>query len=122
MSNDRNLSTVQKLVGLVLIFMGFINILLSITGKYPMDPFTAITFLFGVILFVHATGQTWHKWIIMAMAALLAIVFGVRGEVGELFKFGLFWGTLGVILFYMFFVKESKPNENTAGKGTGTGG
>lgn len=118
---DRSLRTVQKLIGVTLIFMGFINILLSITGKYDMDHFTAITFLFGVVLFVHGSGQTWRKWIVISMAVALALVFLIRGEVGRLPQIGLFWGTLIVIFFYMFFAKEPTSSENPTGKGTGAG-
>jgi nicotinamide riboside transporter PnuC len=118
---DQNLRTVETLIGVTLIFMGFIGNLLSITGKYETDYFTVITFLFGVILFVHGSGQTWHKWIIIGMAAVLAVVFWIRGEVGTLSQLTLFWGTLIVLLFYMFFVKESKPREDSTHKGAGTG-
>ena len=113
MEEDRSLSTVQRLLGVALIFMGFINILLSITGQYELSLFTAITFLTGVILFVHGSVKTWHKWIIIGLAALLGIVFLVRGQVGGLSQLGMFWGTLFVILFYAFFVKETKSNEDS---------
>lgn len=103
----------ERLVGIALIFMGFINNLLAITGQYPLDQFTAVTFLFGVILFVHGSGRTWHKWIIIGMAASLGTVFLIRGEVGGLSQVGLFWGTIFVIFFYTFFVKEPKSDENT---------
>ncbi len=118
---DQNLRTVETLVGVTLIFMGFIGNLLSITGRYETDYFTVVTFLFGVILFAHGSGRTWHKWIIIGMAVALAGVFWIRGEVGTLSQLSLFWGTLIVILFYMFFVKESKPDEDTTRKGAGTG-
>jgi hypothetical protein len=120
-STDQNLRTVERLVGVALIFMGFINILLSISGNYPLDQFTVITFLFGVILFVHGSGQTWHKWIIIGLAAALVAVFLTRDEVGGLTQLALFWGTVFVILFYTFFAKEPKSNEDTSRKGTGTG-
>ena len=121
MSSDQNLGTVEKLVGLVLIFMGFINVLLSISGNYPMELFPAITFLFGIIFFTHGSGQTWHKWIIIGMAATLGVVFLIRGEVGGKFTLAMFWGTILVILFYTFFAKDTDPHEDATHKGTGTG-
>lgn len=114
---DRNLRTVETLIGVTLIFMGFIGNFLSMAGRYETDYFTVVTFLFGVTLFVHGSGRTWHKWIIISMAAVLALVFWIRGEVGTLSQLTLFWGTLTVLLFYMFFVKESKPDEDTTRKG-----
>ena len=121
MGPDQNLRTVERLVGITLIFMGFIGILLSLTGNYPLDQFTAITFLTGVALFVHGSGQTWHKWVIIGMVFALGAVFLIRGEVGAIPRFAFFWGTVLVILYYTFFSKDSKPHEDTASKGTGTG-
>lgn len=122
MSNDPHLKTIQKLVGVALIFMGFIGMLLSISGNYPLDPYTAITYLLGVIMFVHAGGQSWRRWIIIALAAVLAALFGIRGEVSGTIQLALFWGTVVVILAYTFLIKEQKnPHEDATGKGSGTG-
>ena len=121
MGQDQNMRTVTKLLGVALIFMGFINNLLSITGNYELDPFTAVTFLTGVILFVMGTGNTWHRWIIAGLAAVLGVSFLIRGQVGGLSQVGLFWGTIFVIFFYGFFVKESKSDGDTPRKGAGTG-
>jgi hypothetical protein len=112
---DLGLQTIERLVGIALIFMGFIGNLLAITGQYPLDQFTAITFLMGVILFVHGGGRSWHKWIIIGLAAAFGAVFLIRGEVGGLSQVGMFWGTLFVIIFYTIFTrepKESKSDEN----------
>ena len=121
MSGDQNLSTVQRLIGVVLLLMGFINTLLSLSGGYPLDLVAALSFLFGVILFVNGSTQTWHKWIFIVMALSLGTVFMIQGEVSRLAQLALFWGTLFVILFFIFFVKESKPNEDTTRKRAGTG-
>ena len=121
MAGDQNLRTVQKLLGVALIFMGFLNTLLSISGGYPLDQFSALTFLIGVILFVHGSAQTWRKWIFIGMALSLGTVFMIRGEVDRLSQLALFWGTILVIIFFIFFAKESKSNEDTTRKGAGTG-
>jgi hypothetical protein len=101
--------------------MGFMNMLLSISGNYPLDSFSAVTFLFGVVLFVHGTVQTWHRWIVVGMAVALAAVILIRGEVGTWTQIGLFYGTLLVVLFYIFFAREPKLDEDATHKGTGTG-
>jgi hypothetical protein len=115
-ATDLGLQTIERLVGIALIFMGFIGNLLAITGKYPLDQFTALTFLMGVILFVHGGGRSWHKWIVIGLAAAFGAVFMIRGEVGGLAQVGMFWGTVLIILFYTIFnreTKESKSDEDT---------
>lgn len=121
MADDQNFKTIQKLVGVALIFMGFINTLLSISGGYPLDLVAALTFLFGIVLFINASTQSWHKWIFIGMALSLGTIFMVRGEVDRLSQLALFWGTILVILFFIFVAKESKSNEDTTRKGAGTG-
>ncbi len=121
MEQDKTARTVQKLIGLALIFMGFINILLSITGQYPLDLFTTITFLVGVILFVHGAGDSWHKWVIIALTTALALLFLYKGEVNDLSKVGLFWTVLLVIFYYTFISKERSTHEDPPDEGTGTG-
>lgn len=106
---------------MTLLLMGFINILLSISGNYELDLFSAMTFLCGVVLFVHGSVQTWHKWIVIGMAVALGILFLIRGEVGTWSQIGLFYGTLMVVLFYMFFIREPKVDEDATRKGAGTG-
>ena len=121
MGTDNSLRSVEKLTGVALLLMGFMNMLLSISGDYPLDLFSTITFLFGVVLFVHGSVQTWHKWIVIGMAVTLAAVIMIRGEVGTWTQIGLFYGTLMVVLFYMFFAREPKFDEDATRKGTGTG-
>ena len=121
MATDRSLQSVERLTGVALLLMGFMNILLSISGNYELDLFSAMIFLFGVVLFVHGSVQTWHKWIVIGMAVALGILFWIRGEVGTWSQIGLFYGTLIVVLFYMFFIREPKLDEDATHKGTGTG-
>lgn len=121
MAGEQNFKTIQKLVAVALIFMGFINTLLSISGGYPLDLFAALTFLFGIVLFINANTQSWRKWIFIGMALSLGAIFMIRGEVDRLSQLSLFWGTILVILFFIFVAKESKSNEDSTRKGAGTG-
>ena len=113
MADEQNFKTIQKLVGVVFIFMGFISTLLSISGGYPLDLFSALIFLFGTVMFINANTQNWRKWIFIGMALSLGATFMIRGEVDRLSQLSLFWGTILFILYIMFFAKESKPNEDT---------
>lgn len=99
---DKKLVSVQRLVGLTMIIMGFLNILLSLEHELDMMPVSM--FLFGVILFVHSSVESWHKWGLIGLAVAAGIVFKVYQMdpvVSYLYKQGLFYGTIVTVLVFV---------------------
>jgi len=99
---DVKLLSIERLIGLTMIIMGFLNILLSL--EHDLDIMPVILFLSGVILFVHSSVETWHKWGVIAMTIAAGIVFKVY-QVDPLvtywYKMILFYGTIGTAIFFM---------------------
>ncbi len=97
---DKGLASVERLLGLTMIIMGFLNILLSF-NSYDLDLAPVMMFLFGISLFVHSSMESWHKWGIIGLAAAAGVVFAVDPRVGPWYKLILFYGTLLTVIVFM---------------------
>lgn len=85
-----------------MIIMGFLNILLSF--QYDLDITPVAMFLFGVILFVHSSMETWHKWGVIALVIAAGVVFKtyqVDPVVTYWYKQILFYGTIVTVVVFM---------------------
>ena len=85
-----------------MIIMGFLNILLSF--NYDLDITPVMMFLFGIILFVHSSVETWHKWGVIGLAIVAAVVFKVYQVdplVSYWYKQVLFYGTIVMVIIFM---------------------
>jgi hypothetical protein len=99
---DMNLKSVERLIGLTMIIMGFLNILLSLQDDLGIAP--VLMFFFGVILFVHSSVETWHKWGVICLAIAAGIVFKayeVDPVVTYWYKQILFNGTILAVVIFM---------------------
>jgi hypothetical protein len=99
---DAKLLSVERLIGLTMIIMGFLNILLSL--QYDLDITPVAMFLFGVILFVHSSMETWHKWGVIALVIAAGVVFKtyqVDPVVTYWYKQILFYGTIVTVVIFM---------------------
>lgn len=106
---DLKLASVQRLVGLTMIIMGFLNVLMAF--NYPLDITPVAMFLTGVILFAHSSVSTWHKWVVIALAVAAGAVFVSNpAAVGPWYKLAIFYGTLLTVIFFMLShpVKKSQ--------------
>jgi len=99
---DLNLKSVERLIGLTMIIMGFLNILLSLQDDLGIAP--VLMFFFGIILFVHSSVDTWHKWGLIGLVIAAVIVFKiyeVDPVVTYLYKQILFNGTILAVVVFM---------------------
>jgi hypothetical protein len=99
---DKQLLSIERLIGLSMIIMGFLNILLSL--QHDLDIMPVILFLAGVILFVHSSVETWHKWGLICLVIAAGIVFKVYEVdpvVAYWYKMILFYGTIATAIIFM---------------------
>ena len=99
---DNKLLSVERLIGLTMIIMGFLNVLLSI--EHDLDIMPVIIFLSGIVLFIHSSVETWHKWGVIILVIAAGVVFKVY-EVDPLvtywYKMILFYGTILTVIVFM---------------------
>jgi len=109
---DKKLVSVERLIGLTMIIMGFLNVLLSL--QYDLDVTPVVMYIFGVILFVHSSVDTWYKWGVIGLVIAAGILFKVY-QLDPVFSYWykqiLFNGTIAVAVIFMLTHRiKSKPS------------
>lgn len=100
---DRFLLITEKFIGTAMMFIGFLNVLLSISGGYVINFVPLVIYCAGLAIWAHATitNQT-VRYAVMGVAIALGLAFYHFGEVFFWHKQVVFWGTVALVVFFMF--------------------
>ena len=100
---DNQLRVAGMIVGTALIFIGFLDIFLSISGGFEIDYIPFLIYFGGIAVWANAVVEnTTFRYSIIGGALLLAAVFFHYGEVLFWHKQVVFWGTVVVVMYFMF--------------------
>ncbi len=104
---DNFLLIAEKFIGTVMIFLGFLMILTSISTGHVISIVPFILYCAGLAIWAHATitNQT-VRYAVMGAAIVLGLAFLQFGEVLFWHKQVVFWGTVVLVVFFMF---KSEP-------------
>ena len=104
---DNQMRVAGMIVGTALIFIGFLDIFLSISGGFEIDVIPLLIYFGGVAVWANAVVQnTTLRYSLIGGALLLAAVFFHYGEVLFWHKQVIFWGTVVVVMY--FHVQRTK--------------
>lgn len=96
------------MVGTALIFIGFLNVFLSISGGFEINAVPLVLYFAGIAVWANsAVENPTTRYSIMAAALLFALGFFHYGEVLFWHKQVVFWCTVVVVMWFMF--REPKP-------------
>ena len=100
---DNNLRVAGMIVGTALIFIGFLHIFLSISGGFEIDFIPFLIYFGGIAVWSNAVVKNATlRYSIIGAALILAAVFFHYGEVLFWHKQVVFWGTVVVVMYFMF--------------------
>jgi hypothetical protein len=100
---DNNLRVAGMIIGTALIFIGFLDIFLSISGGFEIDFIPFLIYFGGIAVWSNAVIENATlRYSIIGAALLLAAVFFHYGEVLFWHKQVVFWGTVVVVMYFMF--------------------
>ena len=100
---DNQMRVAGMIVGTALIFIGFLDIFLSISGGFEIDVIPLLIYFGGVAVWANAVVQNpTLRYSLICGALLLAAVFFHYGEVLFWHKQVIFWGTVVVVMYFMF--------------------
>ncbi len=93
----------EKFVGTAMIFVGFLNVLLSISGGYVINVVPFLLYCAGLAIWAHATiaNQT-MRYAVIGITLIVGLAFFHFGEVLFWHKQVVFWGTVVLVVFFMF--------------------
>ena len=101
--NERQLRVAGMIVGTALIFIGFLNVFLSISGGFEIDFVSFLIYFGGVAVWANAVVENMTlRYSLIGSALLLAAIFFHYGEVLFWHKQVLFWSTVVVVMYFMF--------------------
>ena len=97
------------MVGTALMFIGFLNIFLSISGGFEINIVPFLIYFGGLAVWANAAIETPAiRYAVMALAVALALGLFQYGEVLFWHKQVLFWTTIIIVMYFMF-VEPKKP-------------
>ncbi len=111
---DRYLRISELVVGSSLMFIGFLNVLLSISGGFEINIFPIILYFAGMTVWAHATIlNPAVRYSVMIFGITMALAFFHYGEVHFWHKQLIFWSTVAMVMFFMF--KSATPDGKAKG-------
>lgn len=97
------------MVGTALIFIGFLNVFLSISGGFEINVVPVLLYFAGIAVWANSVLENpTIRYSVMAAALLCALGFFHYGEVLFWHKQLVFWSTVVVVMWFMFREPKSK--------------
>ncbi len=100
---NRQMQVAMKMVGSAMVFIGFIQVFLSASTGAEISVFPLIIYFSGLALWAYSSIENLtRRYTVMALSLLCAVAFLQFGEVLFWHKYLVYWGTIGVVVFFMF--------------------
>lgn len=107
--NEHHMQVIGLMVGTALMFIGFLNVFLSISGGFEINVMPFLIYFAGLAIWANAAVETpTLRYGVMVVAIALALGLFQYGEVLFWHKQVLFWVTIAIVMYFMF-VEPKKP-------------
>lgn len=108
-TEDRQISIAEMMIGTAMMFVGFLNVLLSISGGFEINVLPLILYFTGLAIWAHARiDNVSVRYTVIVLCFALAAGFFQYGEVHFWHKQFIFWGTVLMAAYFMFTTAGSK--------------
>ncbi len=108
---NRQMMVAMKMVGSAMVFIGFLQVFLSASTGAEISIFPMIIYFSGMALWAYSSVEIPAvRYTIIVLSLLCALAFMNFGEVLFWHKYLIYWGTIGVVVFFMFKTPK-KPAE-----------
>jgi hypothetical protein len=93
----------MRMVGSAMVFIGFLQVFLSASTGAEISIFPMIIYFTGMAMWAYSSVDNLTvRYTVMALSLLCAMAFMHFGEVLFWHKYLIYWGTIGVVVFFMF--------------------
>ncbi len=107
--SDQQIHVIGLMVGTALMFIGFLNVFLSISGGFEINVVPFLIYFGGLAVWANAAIETlFVRYGVMTLAIALALALFHYGEVLFWHKQAVFWSTVVIVMYFMF-KEEKKP-------------
>jgi len=102
----------MKIVGSAMVFIGFIQVFLSASTGAEISIFPMILYFSGMALWAHSSVKIpTVRYLVIAFSMVCVLGFIQLGEVLFWHKYVIYWGTIGMVVFFMFQTPK-KPTDS----------
>jgi len=100
---DQQMHVIGLMVGTALMFIGFLDVFLSISGGFEINVVPFLIYFGGLAVWANAAIDN-HlvRYSVMTVAIALALGFFHYGEVLFWHKQVVFWSTVVIVMYFMF--------------------
>ncbi len=110
-NEDKQMQVAMKMVGSAMVFIGFLQVFLSASTGAEISIFPMIIYFGGMAMWAYSSvDNVIVKYSIMGASAVCALAFMHFGEVLFWHKYLIYWGTIALVVFFMF-KSPKKPAE-----------
>ncbi len=100
---NRQMRVAMKMVGSAMVFIGFLQVFLSVNTGAEISIFPMIIYFSGIALWAYSSVDTITvRYTVIGLSLLCAMAFMAFGEVLFWHKYLIYWGTVGMVIFFMF--------------------
>jgi len=108
---DKQMQVAMRMVGSAMVFIGFLQVFLSASTGAEINIFPMIIYFAGMALWAYSSVENVTvKYAVMAGSTVCALAFLHFGEVLFWHKYVIYWGTIAMVVFFMF-KSPPKPTE-----------
>ena len=103
----------MRFLGSAMVFIGFIQVFLSLGTGTEISVFPMIIYFGGLALWAHSSIQIPKvRYTVIAFSLLCALAFIQYGEVLFWHKYVIYWGTIAMVVYFMFQTPK-KPSQES---------
>ena len=100
---NRQMRVAMRMVGSAMVFIGFLQVFLSVNTGAEISIFPMIIYFSGMALWAYSSVDTPAiRYTVIALSLLCAMAFMHFGEVLFWHKYMIYWGTVIMVVFFMF--------------------
>jgi hypothetical protein len=108
---NRQMRVAMKMVGSAMVFIGFLQVFLSVNTGAEISIFPMIIYFSGMALWAYSSVDTpTIRYAVIGLSLLCAMAFMHFGEVLFWHKYVIYWGTVGMVVFFMFQTPKKPAN------------
>ncbi len=100
---NRQMMVAIKMVGSAMVFIGFLQVFLSASTGAEISIFPMIIYFSGMAMWAYSSVEIpMVRYTVIALSLLCAMAFMHFGEVLFWHKYVIYWGTIAMVVFFMF--------------------
>ena len=103
----------MKMIGSAMVFIGFLQVFLAAQTGAEITVFPMFIYFGGMALWAHASiEKSTIRYSVMGFALICALAFFHFGEVLFWHIYVIYWGTVGMVVYFMFKTQKKPTSES----------